>query len=113
LLAESLRKSAAEIAVVLDKNPQMPQRTEMQKARADRLSMAAQEFSRLIVSLDAEALDAGMTGRRKLTELEGDYLRTSYMDRAACHLERGEYDEAVTLYDRAAARFSEEILAVQ
>jgi outer membrane protein assembly factor BamD (BamD/ComL family) len=28
-------------------------------------------------------------------------------------MDRGEYDEAISLYDRAAARFSEELVAVQ
>jgi tetratricopeptide (TPR) repeat protein len=113
LLAQSYRRSAIEIGAVLERDPQLPQRPELQKARADRLATASQEFSRLIALLDAEALDAGMTGRRKLTDLEQDYLRTSYLDRAACHFDRGEYDEAIALYDRAAARFAEEIIAVQ
>jgi tetratricopeptide (TPR) repeat protein len=112
LLAESYRKSAIEIAAVLERTPVMSQRAEMQKARQDRLLLASQEFARVIGALDAEALEAYAV-KRKLTSLEQDYLRIAYMDRAQCHLERGEYEEAISLYDRAAARFSEELIAVQ
>src|SRR5262249_51819165 len=89
LLAESYRKSAAELAVVLDRTPQGGTRDALEKARADRLGLASQQFAQLISSLDSEDLNAG-PGQRKLTDLEGQYLRTAYMDRAACHMERGE-----------------------
>ena len=115
LLAQSYRKSAAEIADAL-KNPAIERRGDLERARAERLLTAAGYFSRVISLLDVEALGitpATGSQRRDLTPLEEQYLRSSYLDRAECLFLRGDFEQAVKLYDETAARFSEEIIAVE
>jgi tetratricopeptide (TPR) repeat protein len=116
MLGESYRKSAGEIAAAIAKDPGIARRADLEKARAERLLLAAQAYSRVIVWLDVEATaETGMKSAlgRKLTVLEEQYLRSSYMNRAECYFERGEYPQAVKLYDEVSGRFSEETLAVE
>jgi tetratricopeptide (TPR) repeat protein len=51
--------------------------------------------------------------RSALSPLDGEYLRTAYLDRAACTYELGEYSDAIRRYDAIAARFPTEPLAVE
>jgi tetratricopeptide (TPR) repeat protein len=115
LLAQSFRKSAADIAEAL-KNPAIERRGDLERARAERLLSAAGYFSRVIGLLDVEAMGitpSSIGQRPPLTALEEQYLRTSYLDRAECLFLRGEYEQAIKLYDETAARFSEEIIAIE
>ena len=111
LLGESYRKSAAEIAEAL-KDPAFPRRVELERARGERLAAAAGNFARVIALLDVQAGGAAAAGR-KLTPLEEQYVRSSYMDRAECQYLRGDYEQAIRLYDEVSSRFSEEAIAVQ
>jgi tetratricopeptide (TPR) repeat protein len=115
MLAQSYRKSAADIAEAL-KNPAIERRSDLERARTERLLSAAGYFSRVISLLDVEAMgiaSATIGQHRPLTELEEQYLRSSYLDRAECLFLRGDYDQAIKLYDETAARFPEEVLAVE
>jgi tetratricopeptide (TPR) repeat protein len=114
LLAQSYRKSAADITKALQ-DPAIERRADLERARAERLLSAAGYFARVISLLDVESMGiAGSTGqRRPLTPLEEQYLRSSYLDRAECLFRRGDYEQAIKLYDETAARFSEEIVAVE
>ncbi|MCL2646465.1 MAG: tetratricopeptide repeat protein [Phycisphaerales bacterium] len=108
LLAESYRKSAAEIDA-FDKNP-LPQdkRGALEQARIERLMKAADLFGGVIGLLDAEAENQGSGA---LSDLEETMLRASYMDRAGCYFAAGDYAMAIKLYDLAATRFSQDITA--
>ncbi|HVT81685.1 MAG TPA: tetratricopeptide repeat protein [Phycisphaerae bacterium] len=110
MLAESYRKSALEIAEA-QKDPAMATREELERARGERLAVAADYFTRVIGLLDAE-LAVTPEAARPLTQVERMYLRTAYMDRGACLYARGDYEQAIRRYTEAAARFSEEVLAV-
>ncbi len=115
MLAQSYRKSAADIAEAL-KNPALERRSDLERARGERLLSAAGYFSRVISLLDVEAMgitSASIGQRRPLTALEEEYLRSSYLDRAECLFLRGDYDQAIKLYDETAARFPEEVVAVE
>ncbi len=113
LLAESYRKSAGDINAALTQ-PAVGNRAALEKWRGERLLAAAGYFSRVIALLDVESLTpVSASGGKKLTALEQQYLRSSYMERAECHFERGDYEQAVKLYDETSVRFSEEVLAVE
>jgi tetratricopeptide (TPR) repeat protein len=112
LLGECYRKSAADIAQALAAGV-VEHRSELEKARADRLLTAAGYFSAVIAKLDIEASSPVPSAGRKLSEDEEQYLRASYMDRAECLFQRGDYLQAIKLYDETSARFSDETLAVE
>jgi tetratricopeptide (TPR) repeat protein len=118
MLAESFRKSAGEIAAAIQKDPTIAGRDTLEEARADRLLQAAGLFTRVIGILDAESEDAPEPAAtrpagRGLSALEEQYLRTSYMDRAESFFDRGDYAQAIKLYDQTATRFPEELIAVR
>ena len=121
LLGQSYRKSAQEIFAALHPAEkavpatQVPQdrRDALEKARLVRLMKAADLFGTVIGMLDAEAQDlgAGTAGHRKLSALEEEMLRASYMDRAECYFSSGDFAMAIKLYDMAATRFSQNVTA--
>jgi tetratricopeptide (TPR) repeat protein len=116
LLAESYRKSAGEIGEAIRHDPGISGRDALEAARADRLAQAAVLFTRVIGLLDPGSLQGdgtkpGDSGR--LSPLEAAYVRMSYMNRAACAYDRGDYAAAIKLYDEAATRFSEEDVAAR
>ncbi|HEY4329416.1 MAG TPA: tetratricopeptide repeat protein [Phycisphaerae bacterium] len=114
LLGMSYRNSAADIADALGKDAGIARRDELAKARLERLQLAAGEFSSVIAKLDLEAAsDSSVLTTRLLAPIEEQYLRTSYMNRAACAFDRGEYDLAIKLYDETSARFTDEVIGVQ
>ncbi len=120
LLAESYRKNAGAIDEAIRTDSGLKHQAELRKARGEQLLKAAGLFNRVIAMLDAEVLgdrsvtpSAGDQDVVKIGQLELDYLRSSYMERAACYFDRGEYEIAIKLYDQAAARFSEEVDAAQ
>ena len=113
LLAESYRKSALEIAEAVRADPGIVNRAELEAARGQRLLEAAGQFTRVIGMLDSQAQDAADATARTLSALDNGYLLTSYMDRAECYYQRGEYETAIKFYDQAAARFSEDVSAVE
>ena len=63
------------------------------------------------MDVDAEQAIAGQ--EPKLSPLEADYLRTSYMDRAECYFQLGEYPLAIKYYDQTATRFSQHVMAIE
>ena len=112
MLAESYRSSSNDIAAAIQKDPALAGRDILETARADRLAQAAVIFSRVIGLLDPQA-DAATSASITLSPLEAAYVRRSYMNRAQCYFDRGDYAAAIKLYDEAATRFSEEPLAVR
>lgn len=114
MLAESYRNSAADIAEAIKKDPAIVGRDVLENARADRLAQAAAIFGRVIAILDPQSDGtAGLAPAAPANPLEATYIRRSYMNRAQCLYDRGDYAAAVKLYDEAATRFSEEPLAVR
>ncbi len=111
LLAESYRQSAGEIREAMRNDASLDGRSELEHARTERLLTATDYFGRVIGLLDAE-LSVTPESSHPLTPLEQIYLQTSYMDRAQCLFARGDYDQAIRRYTEAAARFSEDVLAV-
>ncbi len=88
-------------------------RDALETARIDRLAQAQRLFTRVINQLDPDEGNATDAKPSTLSPLESEYVRTSYMDRAECSFDRGDFATAIKLYDEAATRFSEETLAVQ
>jgi tetratricopeptide (TPR) repeat protein len=139
-LADCYRKSAHDISAAVAKNPALGQRDQLETQRAARLRRAAGLFSQVVARLDPQpAEDAAETGLAsaaagsepstepatepatgtepeaapaKLGTLEQQYLRYSYLYRADCVFELGDYQQAVKLYDQAASRFASSITAV-
>ena len=114
MLAESYRRSAGEIREAMAKDPAIAGRDALENARLERLAQAQQLFTRVINRLDPD--DKRPSPARPLANshlLETEYVRISYMDRAECSFDRGDFAAAIKLYDEAATRFSEETLAVQ
>ncbi len=114
LLGQSYRKSAAEIADALKRDPAISNRGDLMQARGDRLRRAADDYGRVIGILDAPAMGeepavAGVS--RALSALDRDNLRMAYTERAQCAFDLGDFENAVKLYQQAAARFPEETLA--
>ena len=113
MLAESYRNSAAEIGEAVRKNPGIDHREALMQARGERLSRAASLFTRVISTLD----NAGQTGapvdESALTPLQEQYLHASYMDRAECYVNRGDYAAAIQLYDQTATRFAQKRIAIE
>jgi len=114
MLAESYRNSAGDIADAIKKDPAIVGRDALEGARAERLAQAAAIFGRVIALLDPQAdVTAPSVATVPATALEAAYVRRSYMNRAQCYFDRGDYATAIKLYDEAATRFSEEALAVR
>ena len=114
MLAESYRSSANDIADAIKKDPAIVGRDALETARSDRLAQAAALFTRVIALLDPQS-DATTppAAATATTPLEATYVRRSYMNRAQCLFDRGDYAGAIKLYDEAATRFAEEPLAVR
>jgi len=117
-LADSYRKSAAEVAAALKKDPQMSGHEQMDSARQDRLHRAIGLFSQVINTLDAPvaagadpAAEAEVAAAR--TGVDDDYLRFSYLYRADCYFDLGDYPKAIKLYDQTAARFGQTLTAME
>jgi tetratricopeptide (TPR) repeat protein len=130
MLGESFRKSAADIAAAMKKDPAIAGREALENARRDRLLEAARLFTRVIGLLDPHGNDAAGGGEpaaggggvapaaaeknaRTLTRLEQEYVRSAYMDRASCYFDREEYAAAIKLYDQTATRFADEVIGVK
>jgi tetratricopeptide (TPR) repeat protein len=113
MLAESYRKSAADIHDAIQKNPAIEHRDALSKARLDRLRRAATLFAKVIGSMDVDAEQAIAGQEPKLSSLETDYLRTSYMDRAECYFQLGEFPLAIKYYDQTATRFAQHVMAIE
>lgn len=110
MLAESYRRSAQDITEAVKANPAIEGRSALETARLTRFHRAVTLFGSVISALDpTPTSDAPAT----LSPLDGEYLRTAYLDRAACTYELGEYPAAIKLYDAIAARFATEPLAVE
>ncbi len=112
MLGESYRKSAADIRDALQKNQMVDHQEALAAARMDRLHRAAVLFGRVIDALDVDTLQAS-TQETRLSPLEQEYLRTSYMDRAECYFELGEFSTAIKFYDQAATRFAQSVMAIE
>ncbi|MGN6367025.1 MAG: tetratricopeptide repeat protein [Phycisphaerae bacterium] len=111
MLAESYRNSAAEIGEAVRKNPGIEHREALLQARSERLSRAAALFTRVISALDNGGAVRG-DGTAPAT-LQEQYLLASYMERAECYFNRGEYSAAIQLYDQTATRFPQNRVAVE
>jgi tetratricopeptide (TPR) repeat protein len=108
MLAESYRHSAQEIGAALAQDAAMEHRDALEKARQERLRRAAGLFEQVISLLDRDP------GEPKVPEPPDEqYLRKAYMDRGECRYELGEYAAAIKLYDQAAARFAQDVTAVE
>ena len=113
MLAESYRNSAAEIGEAVRKNPGIDHRDALMQARAERLSRAASLFSRVISTLDNAGQSGAPVDESALTALQEQYLHASYMDRAECYFNRGEFAAAIQLYDQTATRFAQKRIAIE
>jgi tetratricopeptide (TPR) repeat protein len=107
-LADSYRKSAAEIADAIAKDPKITQRDILEQARKDRLQRAGAIFSQLISTMDDPNKEM-----QTLTPTEMDLLRFSYLYRADCSFDLADYPNAIKQYDAAASRFAQSITAVE
>jgi tetratricopeptide (TPR) repeat protein len=113
MLAESYRSSAREVGDALGKDPGIDRRSELAQARIDRLQRAETLFAQVIEKLDVDPAETLAGVEPKLTPLEEEYLRSSYMDRAECAFELGDYASAIKLYDQTATRFAQRAVAIQ
>jgi tetratricopeptide (TPR) repeat protein len=107
-LADSYRKSAAEIAEAIAKDPKIAQRDILEQARRDRLRKAGDIFAQLIGALDDPTNES-----QTLTPTEMDLLRFSYLYRADCSFDLANYADAIKQYDAAASRFAQSITAAE
>lgn len=100
-LADCYRRSAADIAEAVRKDPAIAHRAELEKARHERLLRSADLYGSVIGLLDksdpAAAPQAGT--------VEEEYLRYSQVYRAECYYELGEYPTAIKMYDAVATRY--------
>lgn len=114
-LADCYRKSAGDIRAAIAKNPQIEGRDRLERAQQDRLRQAAMLFGRVISMLEPEETPGtgAAATRPTLPAIEEDYLRYSYMYRADCHFELGDYAGAIKLYDQAAMRLAQTAAAVE
>jgi tetratricopeptide (TPR) repeat protein len=110
MLAESYRRSAQDITAAVKANPAIEGRSALESARLARFTRAVALFGAVISALDPSPVTEV---RSALSPLDGEYLRTAYLDRAACTYELGEYSDAIRRYDAIAARFPTEPLAVE
>ncbi len=114
MLAESYRKSAGDIGDAMQKNPAIEHREELAAARVERLHRAASLFARVIAKLDGDEGGQMIASiAPKLSALEEDYLRTSYMDRAECYFELNDLPTAIKFYDLTASRFAQNVMAAE
>jgi tetratricopeptide (TPR) repeat protein len=113
MLAQSYRKSAGDIQDAIQKNPAIEHREALSAARLDRLRRAASLFGKVIGAMDVDAEQAIAGQEPTLSPLEADYLRTSYMNRAECYFQLGEFPTAIKYYDQTATRFAEHVTAAE
>lgn len=106
-LADCYRKSATEIQDAIKKDPQMENRDSLERSRQDRLRRSGILFSQVINLLDPDPMRP-----LPLNDMDQDYLEYSYLYRADCLYDLGDYDAAVKLYDAAATRFTQSITAI-
>lgn len=106
-LADCYRKSALEIAEAIKKDPQIEKRDSLERSRQDRLKRSGMLFSQVINLLDPDPMHP-----LPLNEMDQDYLEYSYLYRADCVFDLGDYAGAVKLYDTAATRFTQSITAI-
>jgi tetratricopeptide (TPR) repeat protein len=119
MLAETYRRSGMEIGESMKKDGvALEQRESLTKARLERLERAMGLFGKVISLLDAEfersqEPDGKGPGDSDLTELEQEFLKTAYMNRAGCAYEMADYSTAIRFYDMTATRFSQDVTAVE
>jgi tetratricopeptide (TPR) repeat protein len=112
MLGESYRRSAQEITEAVRKNPTIEGRSALEEARGERYTRAIALFGQVIAVLDP-AGEKGSVEAPVLPGIKGEYLRTAYLDRASCYYELADYAGAIKQYDAAAARFPQDVLAVE
>lgn len=100
LLADAYRRSIEKLDEELTQP--MPPSLEAQKRaeRAKRLQTAQQLYTRVIDTLEAERFDS-------LSQIEQVYFRNAYFYRGDCAFDRGEYAQAIGLYETAAKRWDQ------
>ena len=104
----AFRVASMEIGAALSGPGALEHRDALEKARQDRLRRAATLLTTVIDLLDQDPNDP-----KPLAALDEEYLRTAYMDRADCYYQLGDYRTAIRLYDQAATRFAQNILAIE
>jgi len=98
LLADSNRRSVVTLDAKLRERRSQRELIALQAERLRRLSESEIYFNQVITELEAREFD-------ELTALERTYLRNSYFFQADSAFDRGQYDQAIALYDEAAKRW--------
>lgn len=109
-LADAYRNSAAELTAALKQDPQIAQRDQLERARQERLARAGALFEQVVNLLDPDNDGGNKPGP---TGLDEEYVRNSYLYRADCQYDLGQYPAAIKLYELTAARFTSSLTAIQ
>jgi len=105
-LADAYRQSAQAIAAILAEET-LPRSivNEKEALRARHLVEAEGLFEQVIEGYDRVAVEADDGAGPNV--LQNDYLRLSFLYRAHCAFDLGNFDQAIQLYDLAARRYAE------
>ena len=98
LLADSYRKSVAELDRRLQAEQAQSERLALQSERTRRLEQAQMYYSQVVNELESKPT-------LFVTPLEELYHRNAYFYQADCAFDRGQYETAIQLYDDAARRW--------
>jgi tetratricopeptide (TPR) repeat protein len=99
MMADSYRKSAAELATKTSAATQPTDAAETEAARRDRLTRSKALYDQVIDLYTASA-PANDTAKQ--------YLRLAYFYRADCMYDLGKYEDAIKLYDAAAFNYQDD-----
>jgi len=105
MLAESYRRSGLALRDRSDGEVQIKVRGRLVEEFGSRVRRAAELYSRVIAAYE-------QSGPESLGAKERLYLQLSYVYRADCYFDLGEYERAIELYEKAAYRYQGELVVL-
>jgi len=105
MLAESYRRSGLALRDRSDEEVQVKVRGRLLEEFASRVRRASELYERVIAEYE-------QSGPESLAAKEALYLQLSYVYRADCYFDLGQYERAIELYEKAAYRYQGESLVL-
>ena len=105
MLAESYRRSGLALRDRSDEEVQAKVRGRLLEEFGSRVRRASELYERVIAEYE-------QSGPESLGAKEGLYLQLSYVYRADCYFDLGQYERAIELYEKAAYRYQGESLVL-